>query len=100
MIAADQPPRIGERPAELGRYVTAEGERRRLVAREVDGEVSVTDCSLSGGRAYFVEREFESMGELAVLVADYTREAERFGCCPMSQEALRALVNPPGHQVG
>jgi hypothetical protein len=49
---------------------------------------STTTRSTGRGRRYFVERGFESKAELAVLIADYRREAQRLGACPMSREAI------------
>ena len=74
--------------AEVGRYETPAGERV-LVGRRIDGEVHVFDCPRSGkGRRYFVEAGFESKAELAILLADYRRQAARLGACPMSREAI------------
>ncbi|HET8565892.1 MAG TPA: hypothetical protein VFL77_05410 [Solirubrobacterales bacterium] len=73
---------------ELGRYSLSDQERV-LVGRRIDGEVFVYDYPRDGdGRRYFVESGFESKAELAVLIADYRREAERLGACPMSAEAI------------
>jgi hypothetical protein len=73
----------------LGRYRTPEG-GRVLVGRRIEGHVYVYDYPESGnGRRYFVEKGFQSKGELAVLIADYRRQAERVGTCPMSCEATR-----------
>ena len=78
---------------ELGRYAVPEG-TRVLVGRRVDGVVHVLDWPADGqGRRYHVEAGFGSMGELAVLVADYRRRAESLGACPMSRAAIeRGLV--------
>jgi hypothetical protein len=74
--------------AVLGHY-TASDEERVLVGRRIEGEVFVYDYPSDGhGRRYFVERGFESKAELAILVADYCREAERLGTCPMSGDAV------------
>lgn len=80
-------------PVELGRYDTEAGERI-LVGRRIDGEVRVYDCPLPGrpGRTYFVESGFESKAELAMLVADYRRQAEELGAPPMSAGALDELL--------
>jgi len=73
----------------LGRYTVSE-EPRVLVGRRIEGEVYVYDYPEHGtGRRYFVERGFESKAELAVLIADYRRQAERLGACPMSGEAIQ-----------
>ena len=73
---------------ELGRYAVPEG-TRVLVGRRVDGVVHVLDWPADGqGRRYHVEAGFGSMGELAVLVADYRRRAQSLGACPMSRAAI------------
>ena len=75
-------------PCELGRYATAE-QARVLVGQRIDGVVHVFDWPTAGrGRRYHVEAGFESKAELAVLVADYRRTAERLGACPMSRAAI------------
>ena len=78
------------RPVELGRYETPEGPRV-LIGRRIEGQVHVYDAPRSRrGRRYFVESGFESKAELAVLVADYRRQAERLGACPMGAAAISA----------
>jgi hypothetical protein len=63
--------------AVLGHYTVSE-EARVLVGRRIEGEVYVYDYPEHGtGRRYFVEHGFESKAELAVLIADYRRQAER-----------------------
>ena len=81
---------------ELGHY-TVPDEARVLVGRRIDGVVYVYDYTRDGnGRLYFVEAGFESKGELAILIADYRRQAERLGACPMSREAIaRAFALAP-----
>ena len=76
----------------LGRY-SVDGGARVLVGRRIEGAVYVYDYPASGqGRRYFVEKGFESKAELAVLIADYRRRAERLGACPMSRQGTeRAL---------
>jgi hypothetical protein len=82
---------IQSRPAQLtviGRYTISE-EARVLVGRRIEGQVFVYDYPRDGrGRRYYVESGFESKAELAVLLADYRRQAERLGTCPMSHEAI------------
>ena len=78
---------------ELGRYATDMREQRVIVARRIDGVVRVYDVPEDGrGRTYHVDSGFASKAELAMLVADYRRQAERLGECPMSPRALRRLV--------
>jgi hypothetical protein len=78
---------------EVARYVTDLREQRLLAARRgADDVVRLYDLPVDGrGRSYTVERSFESWGELAMLVRDYRRQAERLGDCPMSRRALRRL---------
>jgi hypothetical protein len=72
----------------LGRYETAAG-GRVLIGRRIEGQVHIYDYPANGsGRRYFVERGFESKAELAVLIADYRRQSERLGACPMSRAAI------------
>jgi hypothetical protein len=82
-------------PAVLGSYETGDGHRRQLIGRRIEGEVNVYDTPADRcGRAYFVERGFQSKAELAVFVAHYRRHAARLGVCPMSREAIeRAYVD-------
>jgi len=76
------------RLCELGRYAVPD-EDRILVGQRIDGVVHVFDWPAAGpGRRYHVEAGFESKGELAVLVAEYRRRAERLGVCPMSRVAI------------
>jgi hypothetical protein len=79
---------------ELGRYVTEARQQRILLGRRIDGVVHIYDAPLGSGpgRTYFVERGFETRGELAMLVRDYLRQAERLGCCPMSRQAVRLFI--------
>jgi hypothetical protein len=75
---------------ELGHYETPEG-ARVLIGRRIEGVVHVFDSPQRNrnGRRFFVEAGFESMAELAVLIADYRRQAKRLGACPMSREAIQ-----------
>lgn len=73
---------------ELGRYSLSDQERV-LVGRRIDGEVFVYDYPRDGhGRGFFVDSGFESKAELAVMLADYRREAARLSACPMSGAAI------------
>jgi hypothetical protein len=80
--------RGGGQLCELGRYAVPGG-ARVLVGQRIDGVVHVFDWPDAGpGRRYHVEAGFESKAELAVLVAEYRRRAERLGVCPMSRAAI------------
>lgn len=77
---------------ELGRYTVA-GEERILVGRGIEGVLYVYDFPRDGrGRRFFVESGFESKAELAVLLADYRRQAASLGVCPMSGEATERVL--------
>src|SRR3954454_17385339 len=92
MPTATAEPRAG-RQVELGRYRVPEG-TRVLTGRRIDGVVHVYDFPGDhSGRGYFVEKDFESRAELAVLVSDYRRQAERLGSCPMGPSGLSHLCD-------
>jgi hypothetical protein len=77
---------------ELGRYPTPDGERV-LLGRRIDGVVHVYDAPAEcPGPRYFVEAGFRSCAELAMLIADYLRQAEFLGCCPMSPFAVAKIA--------
>jgi hypothetical protein len=85
--------RATDQVAELGRYVTAAGEARVLVARRIEGVVRVYDVPASRkGQMYRVESGLRSMAELAGLVADYKRQARRFGSPPVSRASLDRIA--------
>ena len=72
----------------LGHYAVPD-EARVLLGCRIEGKVYVYDYPRGGrARRYFVEAGFESKAELAVLIADYRRQAARLGACPMSREGL------------
>ncbi len=82
------------RQVELGRYRAPEG-TRVLTGRRIEGVVYVYDFPVDHpGRGYFVEKDFESRAELAVLIADYRRQAKRLDVCPMGPSGLRHLCGP------
>jgi hypothetical protein len=73
---------------ELGRYRVPEGVRV-LTGRRIEGVVHIYDFPADhAGLGYFVEKGFDSRAELAVLIADYRRQAERLGACPMGPAGL------------
>lgn len=90
--AVDAPQAGAGQLHELGRYAVSE-EGRVLLGRRVDGVVHVLDWPLEGsGRRYHVEAGIESKAELAALVAEYRRRAERLGVCPMSGTAIERVL--------
>jgi hypothetical protein len=83
---------------ELGRYLTARGEERQLVARRgEDGVVCLYDVPTPSdrlrGRSYFVEAGFESKAELAIFRRRYLEDAEVLGDSPMSRAAIDRIVD-------
>lgn len=59
----------------------------------MDGIVRVTDRSAgAGGRAYLVERELQTKGELNALVADYLQVADRLQEIPMASAPLERYL--------
>jgi hypothetical protein len=91
MATATAAPQAG-RQVELGRYEVPEG-TRVLTGRRIDGVVHVYDFPADhAGRGYFVEKDFESRSELAVLIADYRDQARRLGGCPMGPAGLRHIA--------
>jgi hypothetical protein len=81
------------RPNVLGHY-SVRDKARVLLGRRIEGAVYVYDYPATGhGPRYFVEAGFESKDELAVLLADYRRQAELLGACPMSREAIAQMVD-------
>ena len=82
---------------ELGRYYTARGEERLLVARRgTDDVIRLFDMPSAGdrrrGRSYFVEAGFESKAELAIFRLRYLADAESLGDSPMSKTAIDRIV--------
>lgn len=78
----------GRRSSEIGSYRSNDGERV-LTCQRIAGSVHVFDHPRAvSGDSYFVEAGFGSVVELAVLVAEYQRQAELLGLCPMSREGI------------
>lgn len=81
---------------ELGRYRVPDG-TRVLTGRRIEGVVHVYDFPADhAGRGYFVEQGFDSRAELAVLIADYRRQAELLGSCPMGPHGLDHICGANG----
>ncbi len=78
--------------AELARYRLSSGERVLVGWRRRAG-IEVTDRPSGGrGRGHLVDRGFCSSEQLAAFVTDYLAEARRLDRCPMSAEALAAIL--------
>ena len=82
----------------IARYRVQEG-LRLLVAvgrRNRAGDVAIdqlVDRPASGvGRSYLVDSDLRPGDRLREYVADYTRQAEELGHCPMSRAAISALL--------
>jgi hypothetical protein len=74
-------------------HYTVAGEDRTLIGRRIEGEVFVYDYPGRGtGRPYFVQAGFESKAELAALIADYRKQAERLSACPMCAAGVERLL--------
>lgn len=87
MATATTEPQTG-RQVEIGRYEVPEG-TRVLTGRRIEGVVHVYDFPVDHpGRGYFVEKGFETRAELAVLIADYRRQAQLLRGCPMGPDGL------------
>jgi hypothetical protein len=84
-------PVVGKR-TELARYTVTEGERI-LYGQRIDGIVRVTDRPVGeGGRAYLVERDLETKGELDAVVADYLAQAAKLDCPPVAVCPLESML--------
>jgi hypothetical protein len=82
-------PVVGQR-TELARYTVSEGERI-LYGQRIDGIVRVIDRpAIQGGRAYLVERELDTKGELDALIADYLQQATKLDTPPLAACPLEA----------
>jgi hypothetical protein len=89
--------RTKHQTVELGRYWTARGEERLLVARRGEDDiVRVFDIPNAGdrlrGHSYFVEAGFETKSELAIFRRRYLEDAESLGDSPMSKAAIDRIV--------
>ncbi len=77
---------------ELARYRVTSGERVLMGWRHPNG-VEVTDRPAEGRhRAFVVDRGFRCFEQLAAFVGDYVNEAVRIDACPMSGEAIGAML--------
>lgn len=92
-----RPEEARRRNLELGRYMTAGGITRALVARRgSDGVLRLFDLALTGGagaRGYFVEAGLDSKAELSALRRLYLADAKRIGESPMSRAAIDRVID-------
>lgn len=83
---------IGAGGAELARYRVSAGERV-LMAWRRPGGVEVSDRPVEGSaRGYLVDRGFRCAEQLTAFLRDYVAQATRFDACPMSGEAIGAML--------
>jgi hypothetical protein len=84
-------PVVGKR-TELARYTLSDGTERVVYGQRIDGSVRVTDRpAAAGGRAYLVERDPHTKGELDALLADYLKQAAQHdrppvAACPLESD--------------
>ncbi len=82
----------------IARYRVQEGVRLLVAVgrRDSAGRVAIdqlVDRPASGsGRSYLVESDLRAGDRLRAYVAEYTRQAEDLGLCPMSGEAITAVL--------
>ena len=90
---------IGTAGAELARYRISSGERV-VMGWSRGGGVEVTDRPLQGRhRAFVVDRGFRCLEQLAAFVGEYVEHAARLDACPMSGEAIGAMLECTEHEV-
>lgn len=83
---------IGAGGAELVRYRVSAGERV-LMAWRRPGGVEVSDRPVEGrARGYLVDRGFRCAEQLTAFLRDYVAQATRIDDCPMSGEAIGAML--------
>jgi hypothetical protein len=83
---------IGPGGAELARYRAA-GSERVVMGWSRPGGIEVSDLPAEGGsRGYLVDRGFGSAEQLAAFLGDYVDQAVRLEACPMSGEAIGAML--------
>lgn len=83
---------IGAAGAELARYRISGGERIVMGWRRPGG-IEVSDLPATGrSRGYLVDRGFRCARQLAAFLGDYVDQAARLDACPMSAEAIDAML--------
>ncbi len=90
---------IGAAGAELARYRISSGERVVMGWRR-SGGIEVTDRPLQGRHsAFVVDRGFRSLEQLTAFVGEYLEHAVRVDACPMSGEAIGAMLECTEHEA-
>jgi hypothetical protein len=77
---------------EVARYRVSGGERIVIGRRAADGAEILDVPGEAQGRCYHVDGGYREAAALIALVEDYLDQAARFDACPMSREALGALL--------
>jgi hypothetical protein len=89
-------PVVGKR-TELARYTLSDGTERVLYGQRIDGSVRVTDRpAAAGGRAYLVERDLHTKGELDALLVDYLEQAAQHDRPPVAFCPLESFAETVG----
>jgi hypothetical protein len=87
---------IGVDGAELARYRVSSGHRVLLGRRTPMAGTAIVDLPLDGdGPRYSVDRGLHDPAAIAALLEDYLEQAECFDACPMSSEAIGAMLRCP-----
>jgi hypothetical protein len=89
-------PVVGKR-TELARYTLSDGTERVLYGQRIDGSVRLTDRpAAASGRAYLVERDLHTKGELDALLADYLKQAAQHDSPPVAVCPLESFAETVG----
>ncbi len=77
---------------EVARYRVSAGERIVIGRRAAGGAEIVDVPGGAEGRCYHVDHGYREAAGLAAFVKDYLEQAARLDACPMSREAIGALL--------
>lgn len=89
---------IGAGGIELARYEVSGG-ARVLMGWRRGGGIEVSDKPVEGrGRGYLVDRGFRCLEQLTAFLGDYVDQAARLDACPMSGEAIGAMLAETGSE--
>lgn len=92
----------GAGDTELGRYRVSSGSRLVVGRRTSSAGTEIVDLPLDGtGPTYLVDRGLHEPDAIAALVEDYLGQARSLDACPMSAEAIAAMLHlPDSDQLG